>query len=217
MNSGAHIQHHYLFNSQAYQGEIKNPEWYCKDGYDPLIQILKEYDITLGRLMKLNKTKIVVVTALHQQPHKQLTFYWRIKHLDKFSKKIGVQNFIQISPRMSRDFLIKFSNDFDAKNAEILLNSYYAKSDDQKIFKIDNRGISLFVELIYPNDISDTDSIYSKKTNHVLERFKSYISFVAIKNGQHNGIGYVTANVNLKLKNQIPLTQLYSVVKDITL
>ena len=38
LNSGAHIQHHYLFNSKAYQGNIKNPEWYCPKDYDPLIQ-----------------------------------------------------------------------------------------------------------------------------------------------------------------------------------
>ena len=25
LNSGAHIQHHYLFNSKAYVGDIKNP------------------------------------------------------------------------------------------------------------------------------------------------------------------------------------------------
>ena len=38
LNSGAHIQHHYLFNSKAYLGNIKNPEWYCPKDYDPLIQ-----------------------------------------------------------------------------------------------------------------------------------------------------------------------------------
>lgn len=217
LNSGAHIQHHYLFNSQAYQGEIKNPNWYCEQGFDPLIQILKEYDITLGRLLKLKNTKIVVATGLHQQPHKHLTFYWRIKYLERFSQKIGVQNFTEILPRMSRDFLIKFSDKSDSKIAEKLLNSYYAKSDDQKIFKIDNRGTSLFVELVYSNDISNTDAIYSKTTNQVLEGFKSYVSFVAIKNGEHNGIGYVTSNINLKLKNQIPITQLYNVITDITI
>ena len=216
LNSGAHIQHHYLFNSQAYQGEIKNPNWYCEKGFDPLIQVLKEYDITLGRLLKLQNIKIVIATGLHQQPHKHLTFYWRIRHLEKFSQMVGVKNFIQISPRMSRDFLIEFSNDSDSKIADELLNSYYAKSDDQKIFKIDNRGTSLFVELIYSNDISDVDAIYSKTTNQVLEGFKSYVSFVAIKNGEHNGIGYVTSNVNLKLKNQIPITQLYNIITDIT-
>ena len=113
-------------------------------------------------------------------------------------------------------FLIEFSNESDSKIADELLNSYYAKSDDQKIFKIDNRGTSLFVELIYSNDISDVDAIYSKTTNQVLEGFKSYVSFVAIKNGEHNGVGYVTSNVNLKLKNQIPITQLYNIITDIT-
>ena len=130
---------------------------------------------------------------------------------------IGVEKFTQILPRMSRDFLIDFMNEADTKTTEKVLDSYYATSDGQKIFQIDNRGCSLFVELIYPNDINDSHSIYSKTSNKVIQHFRSYVSFVAIKNGEHNGVGYVTSNINLKLKNQIPLTQLYNVIKDVTL
>ena len=61
LNSGAHIQHHYLFNSKAYQGDLKNPEWYCPDGYDPLIQILSEYDIRLGKILKLKNVKLILL------------------------------------------------------------------------------------------------------------------------------------------------------------
>jgi hypothetical protein len=70
---------------------------------------------------------------------------------------------------MSRDFLVKFKNETDALNAENLLNSFYAFKDDIKIFEVDNRGSSLFVELVYPNDIEDNDSIYSKESNLKLE------------------------------------------------
>ena len=38
LNSGAHIQHHYMFNSQAYKGTITNPDWYCPKNYDPLLE-----------------------------------------------------------------------------------------------------------------------------------------------------------------------------------
>ena len=96
---------------------------------------------------------------------------------------IGTKNFTEILPRMSRDFLVKFKNEKDALDAENLLNSFYASKDGNKIFEVDNRGTSLFVELVYPNDIEDNDSIYSKESNSNLENFKSYLAFVAIKNG----------------------------------
>jgi hypothetical protein len=217
LNSGAHIQHHYLFNSKAYNGNIKNPEWYCPKDYDPLIHILSEYDKQIGKLLKQKDVKIIIATGLHQQPYEKLTFYWRLKEHVKFAEKIGIENFSDILPRMSRDFLVKFNNELDAVNAEKLLNSFYASEDDIKMFEVDNRGTSLFVELVYPNDISDNDSIYSKESKFKLDNFKSYLAFVAIKNGEHNGIGYLTSNFDLKSKNQINLTDLKSIIKKIAL
>ena len=217
LNSGAHIQHHYLFNSKAYIGNIKNPEWYCPKDYDPLIHILSEYDKQIGKLLKQKDLKIIIATGLHQQPHELLTFYWRLKEHVKFAEMIGIKNFSEILPRMSRDFLVKFKNETDALNAENLLNSFYAFKDDIKIFEVDNRGTSLFVELVYPNNIEDKDSIYSKASNLKLENFKSYLAFVAIKNGEHNGIGYVTSNFDLNLENRIKLTSLKSIIKKVAL
>lgn len=217
LNSGAHIQHHYLFNSMAYNGNLKNPEWYCPEGFDPLIEILTEYDYQIGKLLKLKDLKIIIATGLHQQPHEHLTFYWRLKEHLKFAKMIGVEKFTEILPRMSRDFLVKFNNETDVLNAENLLNSFYASKDDIKIFEVDNRGTSLFVELVYPNDIEDNDSIYSKESNLKLEKFKSNLAFVAIKNGEHNGIGYVTSNFDLKQKEKIELTSLKSIIKKVAL
>ena len=217
LNSGAHIQHHYLFNSKAYQGNLKNPDWYCPNGYDPLIQILSEYDYQIGELLKLRDIKLIITTGLHQQPHEYLTFYWRLKEHVKFADMIGIKNFLEILPRMSRDFLVKFKNETDTLNAENLLNSFYASKDDIKIFEVDNRGTSLFVELVYPNDINESDSIYSKESKFKLDSFKSYLAFVAIKNGEHNGIGYLTSNFNLEVDNQIKLTKLKSIIKKVAL
>jgi hypothetical protein len=217
LNSGAHIQHHYLFNSDAYNGNIKNPEWYCPQGFDPLITILSEYDKQIGRLLKQKDLKIIIATGLHQQPHEKLTFYWRLKEHVKFAGKIGIENFSDILPRMSRDFLVKFNDEMDASNAEKLLNSFYASKDDIKIFEVDNRGKSLFVELVYPNEINESDSIYSKESKFRLDNFKSYLAFVAIKNGEHNGIGYVTSNFDLKTEKKIKLTDLRSIIKKIAL
>jgi hypothetical protein len=217
LNSGAHIQHHYLFNSKAYNGNIKNPEWYCPKDYDPLIHILSEYDNQIGKLLRLKNVKLLIATGLHQQPHENLTFYWRLKEHVKFAEMIGIKNFLEVSPRMSRDFLVKFNNELDAVNAEKLLNGFYASNDDIKIFEVDNRGASLFVELVYSKDISESASIYSKESDLKLERFKSYLAFVAIKNGEHNGIGYLTSNFDLKLEKQINLTDLKSIIKKVAL
>jgi len=217
LNSGAHIQHHYLFNSKAYNGNIKNPEWYCPKDYDPLIHILSEYDNQIGKLLRLKNVKLLIATGLHQQPHENLTFYWRLKEHVRFAEMIGIKNFLEVSPRMSRDFLVKFNNELDAVNAEKLLNGFYASNDDIKIFEVDNRGASLFVELVYSKDISESASIYSKESDLKLERFKSYLAFVAIKNGEHNGIGYLTSNFDLKLEKQINLTDLKSIIKKVAL
>jgi hypothetical protein len=215
LNSGAHIQHHYLFNSKAYTGELKNPDWYCSNGFDPLINILSEYDYQIGKILGLKNVKLIIATGLHQQPHKHVTFYWRLKQHDKFSEMIGIKNAIQILPRMSRDFLIIFQNEVDTTNAEILLNSFHASKDNLKIFEVDNRGNSLFIELVYPNDLDDNDSIYSNLSNLKLERFKSYLAFVAIKNGEHNGKGYLTSNFDLKLDELVNLSEIKAFIKKV--
>ena len=212
LNSGAHIQHHYLFNSMAYTGNIKNPEWYCPKDYDPLVHILSEYDKQIGKLLKEKNLRIIIATGLHQQPHENITFYWRLKEHAKFLQTIGLKNITEILPRMSRDFLIKFNNIKDTSTAEILLNSFYSSKDQIKIFNVDNRGTSLFVELVYPKNISENDSIFSKNSKFKLNKFKSYLAFVAIKNGEHNQIGYLTSNFDLNLENKINLSDLKSII-----
>ncbi|WP_086478546.1 alkaline phosphatase family protein [Arenibacter amylolyticus] len=206
LNSGAHFQHHYMFNSRAYKGDLKNPEWYCPQSQDPLFEILKVYDEILGRLLKLN-VRLVIGTGLHQQPHKHLTYYWRLKEHADFLKLIGVNNYSKVIPRMSRDFLIEFSSENDATEAEKLLDSYKASSDGKTIFNIDNRGTSLFVELVYPNDIDENFAIEGKIK---VDNFKKYIAFVAIKNGEHNGIGYVVDTENRVPKSRFPLKDVYN-------
>ena len=212
LNSGAHIQHHYMFNSDAYKGSITNPNWYCPKNYDPLIRVLKEYDQTLERLLKISNLKIVVATALHQEAHPKITYYWRLNQHEKFLKKVGIKNYSNVIPRMSRDFLITFNNKFAAKNAETILNSYVMSTDFSTIFKVDNRVDSLFVELIYSKEIKDSNFIISEKYKKKIESFKDYISFVAIKNGEHDGIGYLTSNFTLKNQNKIKLSSLKDLI-----
>ena len=207
LNSAAHVQHHYLFNSDAYAGDLKNPEWYCPKGYDPLIQILRGYDQIIGELLSDKSTKLIVATGLHQVPHESLTFYWRLKNHAEFLNEIGLNSYKEVIPRMSRDFLVQFGSIEDANTAEKLLLSFKGSSDDSQVFTVDNRGESLFVELVWSKDIKVTDYIYSDDRDIKVDSFKNYTAFVAIKNGEHHGDGYLTGNYPLDLPNNIELTQ----------
>lgn len=208
LNTGAHFQHHYMFNSSAYKGELSNPEWYCAKGQDPLFEILKVYDQIIGELM-LKPVRLVVATGLHQKPHKHTTFYWRLKEHKQFLQLIGIDNFSSVTPRMSRDFLIDFLSEKEAGLAEEFLNSYIAEKDHIKVFTVDNRGKSLFVELTYPNDINENFNIVGKIK---LENFKSQVSFVAIKNGEHDGIGYLIDTDNRIKEDRIELKNVYNLL-----
>lgn len=202
LNSGAHIQHHYLFNSEAYDGEFSNPNWYCEKGYDPLIVILKQYDRIIGELLK-SDTNLLLATGLHQQPHNNLTFYWRINKHKEFAQKLKLEGVDQVLPRMSRDFLIEFNSLENASKGEQILNSFVMDKDQSKVFNVDNRGKSLFIELIYSSEIIEGDSISSINSDLEINNFKKLITFVAIKNGEHNGIGYFAYNPK-KIKTLIP-------------
>ena len=137
-----HVQ---LFNQ--YKGSLTNPEWYCKKGFDPLIVILKQYDNLIGQLLR-SDINLFLATGLHQQPHKNLTFYWRINKHNEFVSSLKIKGVKEVLPRMSRDFLIDLVL-IQKKKAEEILNSFIIQKDKAKVFNVDNRGSSLFVELIY--------------------------------------------------------------------
>lgn len=206
LNSGAHFQHHYMFNSKAYAGKFRNPEWYCSANQDPIFDILKVYDKILGKLMKL-QVRLVIATGLSQKPHKNLTYYWRINKHEYFLKKIGLYNYSKVIPRMSRDFLIEFGSIKEAYSAQKILESFEAEKDAVRIFTIDNRGKSLFVELTYPHDIKEGFNLRGNKT---IMNFKKFISFVAIKNGEHDTIGYVLDTKGRIPKKKFPLKDLHN-------
>ena len=216
LNSGAHIQHHYLFNSEAYDGEFSNPEWYIEKGYDPLITILKQYDSVIGELLKSN-VNLFLATGLHQQPHKNLTFYWRINKHEEFIHKLELNGINQVLPRMSRDFLIEFDSIENASKGERILNSIVMDKDQSNVFSVDNRGNSLFVELVYSSEISEDDSISSLDTNLTITNFKNLISFVAIKNGEHNGTGYFAYDpekIQVSIPSKIKLTEVRGIIEN---
>ena len=187
LNAGAHIQHHYFFNSPYVASpELKNPAWYIGKDYDPFLEMLKVYDEMLTDLLQLPNTEIIVATGLSQKPYEQLKFYYRLKDHASFLKKVGVE-FTDVVPRMTRDFLITFDTEERALEAEQQLSKILVNNEVKLFEEIDNRSKDIFVVLTYPSEITDKTIIsYSGKE----AQLSDLVTFVAIKNGEHQSKGF---------------------------
>jgi hypothetical protein len=187
LNAAAHIQHHYMFSSGVYQGEMRNPDWYIAPGLDPLLDVYSAYDRILADVgQRFPSARVMLATGLHQDPHHKVTFYWRLKNHAEFLKRVNI-SFLSVEPRMSRDFLLGCADTEAAKTTESLLHS--AVTDDgTALFEVDNRGSDLFVTLTYPSDIAEVTSYHIGGKTY--QGLIDDVVFVAIKNGEHNGVGY---------------------------
>ena len=115
LNAGAHIQHHYLFSSDVYEGKNANPDWYVDNDVDPVLDVYELYDDVLGELRKnFPMSRIMIATGLHQDPYDSLTYYWRLTDHQAFLRKHNLP-FEDIEPRMSRDFLVRCRSEADAR------------------------------------------------------------------------------------------------------
>jgi len=189
LNAGAHIQHHYLYNSPflSSNGKSRNPSWYMSPSIDPFSEMLKIYDQIIGELLANKNYELIVATGLSQSPYDGVKHYYRLKDHSIFLNRIGL-NFIAVFPRMTRDFLITFSSSEDAKNAQYLLGELKIKGKSELLFgEIDNRGNELFVTLTYSNEIGAHDLI--EVDSGAFELLPN-IAFVAIKNGMHQSKGF---------------------------
>jgi hypothetical protein len=187
LNAAAHIQHHYMFNTAAYRGERRNPDWYIARHLDPVGAIYRLYDDIVGQLrQQFPAARLMIATGLHQDPHAEVTFYWRLKEHVGFLRRLGAE-FRRVEPRMSRDFIVQCDSEDGAAAVERLLQSVEHESG-VPLFEVDNRGRDLFVMLTWPHDI-DSNFVYFVSGRRVLG-FKDDVAFVAIKNGEHNGVGY---------------------------
>jgi hypothetical protein len=210
-NGGAHVQHHYMFNSSQYKGDFKNPEWYCPSDWDPILMMLETYDTIIGDLLESGE-RIIGVTGLHQIPHEEQTFYWRpVAHKD-FLLECGLKGEFKVIPRMSRDFLIEVTDDKHALEMEKHLNQFTDSVRSKPVFNVDNRGTSLFVEVVYDDDLVQGMSFEGPNGISIVS-LNSKLAFVAIKNGKHNGIGYVFSNMPMDLPQEIKLTEVYDFIK----
>ena len=48
LNAGAHIQHHYFYNTKYINNLPKNPDWYINSHIDPIEDMLEVYDRIIG-------------------------------------------------------------------------------------------------------------------------------------------------------------------------
>ena len=93
---------------------------------------------------------------------------------------------------MTRDFLVEFSNKEDAIKAQGVLYNLVDKNGVNLFNELDLKGDTLFVTLTYPHKI---DREFELKINDKKVLFYKYVSFVALKNGMHNGRGFVFSNI----------------------
>jgi hypothetical protein len=187
LNAGAHIQHHYFFNSPFVDSsELQNPDWYVKKDEDPFIEMVRVYDRMLLDLFSLPNTELVVATGLSQIPYEKVKYYYRLKDHKKFLEYLGI-DFREAIPRMTRDFLVSFDTIELASLAEKQLSGILVNNEVKLFGEIDNRGLDIFVVLTYPFEIAEDTMIMA--LGRQLSLF-DLVTFVAIKNGEHQSKGF---------------------------
>lgn len=188
LNGGAHLQHHYMFNSAVYDGPNRNPDWLVAQDDDPILGAYRQYDRLIGQIEKaLPDYRLIIATGLHQKPYPEECYYWRLADHAKFLAEIGCEDFA-VHPRMSRDFLIEARSPANVAAIQHRLESAVG-DDGVRLFTVDNRGDSLFVMLTYPKDIGIGFG-FSVGNRH-FANLRQQVNFVALKNGEHDGIGYL--------------------------
>ncbi|MBT8568910.1 hypothetical protein G6705_02980 [Polynucleobacter paneuropaeus] len=189
LNAGAHIQHHYFHNSPfiSVGSKFKNPDWYISPKLDPFSEMLEVYDRTIEEYLADDEYELIVATGLSQLPYDRVKYYYRLKDHFDFLKKIGI-NFLDIHPRMTRDFLVTFDSMKDAATAQNILSGLRISGKTEPLFgEIENRGKELFVILTYPDEIVEADVLKSESVNL---KMLQEVAFVAIKNGMHQSKGF---------------------------
>ncbi len=211
LNGCAHLQHHYLFNSAHYNGPNENPSWYMQKGRDPVLNGYRAYDEILDNLMSLEEApRIIIATGLHQTPVAKPVYYWRLKDHSAFLNRLGIDH-LETQARMSRDFLIICADETQAENAVRILESCTDQNGISIFGDIDNRGTSVFVSLMYPHDITEDTQIQCG--NQEVRDFAGQVGFVALKNGEHDGQGYVLDTGNgINTEAPFPITGIFNLI-----
>jgi hypothetical protein len=191
LNAGAHIQHHYLFNSPHANTAAKNPAWYAPPDADPVLDMLQVYDRILLDYLELSAqhgSQLIVATGLTQVAYDRVKFYYRLRHHAQFLGMLGVAP-KRVLPRMTRDFEALFDDAGAAQRAATVLRDLRMVRDGVPLFsEIEERGASLFVTLSYPNEILPADM--AEAADGTLVPMLQQVAFVAVKNGMHSTKGF---------------------------
>ena len=210
LNAGAHIQHHYFFNSPAVGETAKNPEWYAPLSVDPILEMLQTYDEIILDLADKEDSELIVATGLSQKPYPKVKFYYRLKNHAKFLKQLGIE-FKGVIPRMTRDFLIQFASKEEAAIAAKALNAIVV-SDGKPLFgEIDNRGTELFVVLDYPDEVNDQVCTFASGLTIPI---KELVHFVAIKNGEHQTTGFAYSTFRAASSQPIHVGAIHTLITE---
>ncbi len=185
-NSGAHIQHHYFLNAKILKTLGSNPNWYISKDEDPILDMLKYYDEIISDLNGLEKYELLIATGLSQKPTNEAQFYYRLSEHKNFLNRLEIP-FKEVFPRMSRDFLITFESEDLAKKGKEILSSIKVNEKEALFGILDLKQNELFVTLTYSKEILDSHVFNYKNKKDSL---KPFISFVAIKNGEHQSKGF---------------------------
>lgn len=211
LNGGAHVQHHYLFNAAPYNGPNKNPEWYMPQDRDPVLDAYRGYDAQIAQLMALpSAPRLVIATGLHQTPVETPVYYWRLKNHADFLQTINVA-YERVETRMSRDFVITFADKDACKTAVYKLSKCTDREGRRLFEELDNRGTNLFVTLTYPEAIDDDFTLVHAEG--ILRDFVDHVAFVALKNGEHDGEGYLVDTGGQVTPGQpFPITAIFDLI-----
>lgn len=188
LNAAAHIQHHYMFSSEAYSGNNKNPKWFYDGSLDPVLEVYKCYDDILGSFMRNDRaTKIFIITALSQRPNPNVVHYYRPrKHRDLIERFLPETCDFTVTPRMSRDFLLEFKSAEEAELGAACLAK--VRSDcGHSIFSCDIRDTSVFCQVVY---FGPPDAGIQVTVSDGVVTIEKDFSHVTIENGIHQTIGY---------------------------
>ena len=186
LNSFAHIQHHYFFDSEFYEGSSKNPQGYILPNCDPMKDAALFFNKRVKNIFdSFIDYDFLFATGLSQIPYSGEKYYYRLKDHSRFLETLGV-TFERVNTRMTRDFEIIFNSNFDRDDA---LNAIKQIEINNIILfnEIEIRNKSLFITLTYGKKILVSD-YFMFDNNKIF--FLDYVVNVAFKNGEHCGTGY---------------------------
>lgn len=209
LNAGAHIQHHYLLNSPFVETKAPNPSWYVKSKEDPFLEMLRRYDKMLSDLP--GDSEVIIATGLTQKPFSDPVFYYRLRNHSAFLNKLGIPH-VEVKPRMTRDFLVVFQSTSEAKRAKEILESCIVDGNYRCFEEVEHRGCELFVILTFPHEVSSS-TILTVENKEI--KLHEHVSFVAIKNGEHDGEGYCFTSNNIDIndfEDKAHISTLYKVI-----